>query len=78
MTIHENSIPLFNVKHNYFKNYFFLLTITEWNNLDSNTRNSEIQVIFKKDMLAFTRPFANSTLHCHNPNGLKLITRLSL
>ena len=28
--------------------------------------------------MAFTRPFANSTFHCHCPDGLKLITRLRL
>ena len=28
--------------------------------------------------MAFIRPSANSTFHCHSPNGLKLITRLRL
>ena len=76
MTRHKNSIPLFNVKHDYFKNSFFPLTIIEWNNLDSNIRNSESLTIFKKHMLAFVRPAANSTFHSSNPDGLKLITRL--
>ena len=78
MTRHKNSIPLFNVKHDYFKNSFFPSTIIEWNNLDSNIRNSESLAIFKKHILAFIRPAANSTFHCHSPDSLKLITRLRL
>ena len=78
MTGYNKSIPLFNVKHNYFKNYFFPSAIIEWNNLDSNIRNSENLALFKKHILAFIRPSANSTFHCLNPNGLKLITRLRL
>ena len=50
----------------------------EWNNLDSNIRNSENLAPFKKRILAFIRPSANSTFHCLKPNGLKLITRLRL
>ena len=75
LTRHKNSIPLFNVKH---KNSFFLSTIIEQNKLDSNIRNSKSLVLFKKRTLAFVRPSANSTFHCHNPNDLKLITRLRL
>ena len=78
MARHKNSIPLFNVKHVYFKNHFFPSTIIEWNNLDSDIRNSESLLIFKKHILAFLRPAANSNFHCHSPNGLKLIARLTL
>ena len=35
-------------------------------------------MLFKKCILAFIRPFANSTFQCYNPKGLKLITRLRL
>ena len=45
--------------------------------LDSNIRNSESLALFKKCILAIG-PFANSTFQCHNPKGLKLITRLRL
>ena len=78
MTRHKSSIPLFNVKHDYFKNSFFPSTIIEWNNLDSNKRNSESLAIFKKHKLAFIRPAANSTFHYHSPDGSKLISRLRL
>ena len=74
----KSTIPLLNVKHDYFKNSFFSSTIIEWNNLDSNIRNSENLALSKKHILPFVRPSANSTFHCLNPNGLKLITRLRL
>ena len=48
------------------------------NNLDSNIRNSGSLAIFKKRILAFIRPSANSTFHCHSPGGLKLIKRIRL
>ena len=57
---------------------FFPLTIIEWNNLDSNIRNFGSLAIFKKHILAFIRPAANGTFHCHSPAGLKLIPRLRL
>ena len=52
----------FNVKPDYyFKNSLFPSTISEWINLDSNIRNSESLALFKKPILAFIRPSANST-----------------
>ena len=78
MTRCKKSIPLLNVKCDYFKNFFFPSTIMEWNNLDSNIRNSESLALFKKRILAFIRPSANSNFYCLNSNGLKLITRLRL
>ena len=46
-------------------------TIIKWNRLDSNIRNSETINIF-------IRPTANSIFGCHNPIGVKLLTRLRL
>ena len=78
MKRHKNIIPLFNVKHDCLKISFFPSTIIEWNNLDSNVRNSESLALFKKRILAFIRPSANTTCQCHNPRALKLITTLRL
>ena len=78
MTRNKNSIPLFNAKHGYFENSFFPSTIIEWNNLDSNIRNSESLAISKKRILAFIRPSTNVTFHWHGPDDLKLITWLRL
>ena len=55
MTRHKNSIPLFNIKHDYFKKCFFHSTIIECSILDSNIRNSESLAIFKKHILDFIR-----------------------
>ena len=78
MTRHKNGVPLFNVKHDCFKNSFFPSAVIEWNELDSNIRNSEILALFKKRILPFIRPYANSTFQYHNSKGLKLISRLRL
>ena len=75
-TRNHNNIPLFNVKHEYFRNSFFPSTVIEWNKLDNNIRNSESVSAFKKQILKFIRPSPNSTFNVHNPHGIKLLTRL--
>ena len=72
------NIPLTKTKHNFFKNYFFPSAIIEWNNLDPNLRNSKSISIFKEKILNFIRPSPNYFFDCHNPKGIKLITRLRL
>ena len=57
---------------------FFLSTIIEWNKLDHSIRNSSSLNIFRKNILKFIRPSANSLFNCHNPKGIKFITRLRL
>ena len=75
-TRNHNNIPLFNVKHEYFRNSFFPSTVIEWNKLDNNIRNSESVSAFKKQILKFIRPSPNSRFNVHNPHGIKLLTRL--
>ena len=77
-TRNANNIPQFKVKHNFFKNSFFPSVVIEWNKLDLNIRNSENLFIFKKKLLKFIRPSGNSVFKCHNPKGIKLLTRLRL
>ena len=50
----------------------------EWNKLDWEIKTSESIVTFKKIILSFIRPSANSTFNCHNPRGIKLLSRLRL
>ena len=73
-----DSIPQFNVRHTFFGNPYFPSIVTEWNNLDKSVRNSESFSIFKKNILQFIRPSPNSIFNCHNPKGVKLLTRLRL
>ena len=62
----------------YFKNSYFPSTIIEWNKLVSNICNSETPNIFKSKILKFIRPTGNRIFGCHNPIGVKLLTRLRL
>ena len=73
-----DNIPQFNVRHTFFRNSYFPSIVTEWNNLDKSIRNSESLSIFKKHILQFIRPSPNSIFNCHNPKGVKLLTRLRL
>ena len=66
------------LKHDFFKNTFLPSTIMEWNKLDWEVKNSESIVTFKKRIFSFNRPSANSILSCHNPRGIKLLSRLRL
>ena len=56
VTRNAENIPLFNIKHNFYKNSFFLSSIIEWNNLDPKLRNSENFGIFKNNIPKFIRP----------------------
>ena len=60
VTRNAENIPLFNIKHNFYKNYFFPSSIIEWNNLDLKLRNSENFGNFKNNVLKFIRPKPNS------------------
>ena len=55
-----DNIFLFNSKHNLYKNSFFLSTITEWGNLDSNLQNSGNFIAFKNNIVKFNRTKPNS------------------
>ena len=77
-TRNTNNILQFRVKHNFFQNFFFPSVVIEWNKLDLNIRNSESLNVFKNSLLKFIRPSGNSVFNCHNPRGVKLLTRLRL
>ena len=74
----SENIPQLRTKHDFFKNSFFPSTITEWNNLDPEIRKSKSISIFKSNILKFIRPKPNNVYYCHNPKGIKLLTRLRL
>ena len=73
-----DNIPLLGNKHNFFKNIYFSATIKEWNRLDIDIWKSDSISIFKKRILSFIRPLPNKVSNSHNPQGLKLLTRLRL
>ena len=78
VTRNIHNIPFFKTRHTFLKNSFFPSTIIEWNKLDHNIRNSSSFNIFRKSILKFIRPSANSLFNCHNPKEIKFITRLRL
>ena len=75
---YQNNIPQFKVKHNFFRNSFFPSAVIEWNKFDLNIRNSESLNVFNNSLLKFIRPSGKSVFNCHNPRGVKLLTRLRL
>ena len=70
-----DNVLQFIVRNTFFRNSYFSSIATEWNNLDKSIRNSESVSIFK---LKFIRQSLNSIFNCHNPKGVKLLTRLRL
>ena len=77
-TGNQVNIPLFKTNHNFFKNSFLPSTIIEWNNLDPTLRNSDTYGTFRSAILKLIRPSPNSVFACHNPQGIKFLTRLRL
>ena len=61
-----------------FKNSFLPYAIKEWNKLDSEIRSAEAYAFFRKMLLNFIRPIANSTDKIYDPLGIKLLTRSRL
>ena len=76
ITRNHTNIPLFKTNHIFLKNSFFPSTIIEWNNLDPKVRNSDTYGTFKNTILKFLRTSPNSVFKCHNPQGIKFLTRL--
>ena len=57
---------------------FFSSAITEWNKLDCYTSNADSFELFKKPILSFIRPMANSIYNIHNPLRVKYLKRLRI
>ena len=50
----------------------------EWSQLDLSLRRCDSYNVFKNNILKFIRPSSNSFFDCHNPIGIKYITRIRL
>ena len=66
-TRYVENVPSFKVRHDLFKNSFFPSTAIEWIKIDKNIRKSEN-----------IRPSQSRVYNCHNPKGIKLLTRLKV
>ena len=61
-----------------FKYSFFPSTILEWNKLERKIRQSSTLLSFRNSLLKISRPVPKPVYNIHNPNSLKLLTRLRL
>ena len=77
-TRHVANVPSLSFKPSFFKNTSFPSAILEWNKLDPSLQNSVSYNVFKNSILKFIRPSLNKIFQCHNPKGIKLVTRLRL
>ena len=59
-------------------NAFLPSAITEWNKFDLSIRNSTSLHISKGKLLQFVRPLESIVFTCHNPIGIKYLSRLRL
>ena len=57
---------------------FFSSTIFEWNRSNRQIRQSLTLVTFRNSLLKIGQPTPRPVCNIHNPNGLKLLTRLRL
>ena len=78
LTQGSDNILLLVTKHNFFQDSYFPAAIKEWNRLDIDIQKSDCISIFKKRILSFLRPLPIKVSNSHNPQGLKLLTRLRL
>ena len=65
------NVPFFKTRHNFFKKYFFLSAIIQWDNLDLNIRNSSSLNIFRNGIPKFITRSANSAFNSHIPKAIK-------
>ena len=75
-TRHAANVPTMKSKHTFFKNSYIPSTIIKWDQLDQDVRNAESYVLFRKHLLSFNRPEANSTFNVLNAKRIELLTRL--
>ena len=61
-----------------FKYFFSPSTILEWNKLDRKVIQQFSNMTFRNSLLKIDRPAPKPVCNVHNPNGLKLLTRLRL
>ena len=59
-----------------YSNSYFQNTISEWNLLDNEVRNSPSISQFKKNLLAIIRPSKNPTYNMRDILGIRLLTKL--
>ena len=75
ITRNRSFIETYQCRTDTFKFSVFLWTITEWNKIDIEIRNSPYSV-FRNYLLNEIRPKPSPLYNLHNPSEIKLLTRL--
>ena len=70
-----NSLPCRTVL---FQNSFFPYSIAQWNQLDLKIKNCTSYPVFRNSLLKIIKPLENSIYNIHDPQGIKLLSRLRL
>ena len=70
-TTHAANVQTIKSNH-FFKNFYIPSKILEWNKLDQEIRNAKNYTLFRKHVLSFIRPEADSIFSVHNGKGKKL------
>ena len=71
-------VQIFRCRTTFSQNSFLPFTITEWNKLDSDIKNTDYHAVFRKTLLAFIRPLENDTYGIYDPLGFRLLSRSRL
>ena len=77
-SLHKDTLRQFKTKSTYFAGCFFPYCVNEWNKFSGEIREITTISKFKKELLSYIRPKYNPIYRIHDPNGLKLLTRLRL
>ena len=77
-SLHKDTLRQFKTKSTYFAGCFFPYCVNEWNKFSGEIREITTISKFKKELLSYIRPENNPIYRIHDPNGLKLLTRLRL
>ena len=72
-----NKIPLLNLNIT-FQKLILSSSFIEWNKVDPSFRDSSSFPVFKKGILKFINPTANSFFNCGNSKGIKLVAKIRL
>ena len=62
----------------FFKKFLFTLEYKKVEQSGPHIKKSKSISIFKSNVLKFIRPKPNNVYYCHNPKGIRLLTRLRL
>ena len=84
--LHENNYPFRNppvvgqirARTEKFKSSFYPHSLSEWNKLDPEIRESSSVSVLKKKLFSKIRPPANSIYGIHNPKGIAYLTQLRM